>query len=67
MYQGQPHGFLWYEPKVALQTVFKSSELLPGDATRLKNYISEPSLAAAIRHASNMHTSWVVSSPTPAQ
>jgi len=67
VYQGQPHGFLWYEPKVALQTVFKSSELLPGDAKRLKNYISEPSLAAAIRHASNMHTSWVVSSPTPAQ
>lgn len=67
VYQGQPHGFLWYEPHVALQTVFKTSELLPGDAKRLTSFISEPSLAAAIRHASNMHTAWVIANPAPVQ
>ena len=64
VYQGQPHGFLWYQPKLVLTTSFKASELLPGDAKELRKHIGESSLAAAIHHANNMHTAWVSTNPT---
>jgi protein phosphatase len=64
VYQGQPRGFLWYQPKLVLTTSFKASELLPGDAKELRKHIGESSLAAAIHHANNMHTAWVSTNPT---
>jgi len=63
VYQGQPNGFLWYHPKEVFVTPFKSSELRPGDARELKKHIAESSLAAAIRHADNMHSAWLTTQP----
>ena len=63
VYQGQPHGFLWYQPKPVLNTSFPSSELRPSDAKALQRLIVEPTLAAAITHAANMHTAWTLIQP----
>lgn len=59
VFQGQPHGFLWFHPQQVLDTGYRADQLLPGDAAALQRTIAEPSLAAAIAHASNLHDQWV--------
>jgi hypothetical protein len=60
VYQGQPNGFLWFQPHEVLVTNFKTSELHAGDLAAVRNKLVEPSLDAALRHASNLHNAWVL-------
>jgi protein phosphatase len=58
VYQGQPHGILWYKPTKVLDTGFLFSQLRPGDQRALAQTISEPSVAAAVHYATFLYTAW---------
>lgn len=58
VYQGQPHGFLWYHPVLMLETEYFSTHVLPSDARALAQTISEPSLDAATTKANSLHQAW---------
>jgi protein phosphatase len=58
VYQGQPHGVLWFHPDVVAKTEYLSSRLRPFDARSLAMTISEPSLNAALNYASYLHGQW---------
>ena len=59
VYQGHPHGFLWYSPSIVMTTQYASNELTPADAASLRRMIVEPSLSAATVKAYNMHEAWL--------
>ncbi|HVA70220.1 MAG TPA: PP2C family serine/threonine-protein phosphatase [Acidimicrobiales bacterium] len=61
VYQGQPHGVLWYHPVKVLDTTYSASHLRPSDARALAKTISEPSLNSALHYAAYLHTAWALS------
>jgi protein phosphatase len=61
IYQGQPHGVLWYHPVLELDTEYFSAHLRPSDARALARTISEPSLDAATTEANYLHHAWELS------
>jgi protein phosphatase len=58
VYQGQPHGVLWYHPVKVLDTTYSASQLRSSDARALARTISEPSLNSALHYAAYLHTAW---------
>ncbi len=58
VYQGQPHGFLWYQPIMVFDTTYSAHQLLAGDARALARTISEPSLSSALLYVKSLHTDW---------
>jgi protein phosphatase len=61
VYQGQPHGVLWYHPVKVLDTTYPASQLRSSDARALAQTISEPSLNSALHYAAYLHTAWELS------
>lgn len=55
IYQGQPHGVLWYHPIKVLDTTYSVTQLSSSDARALANTISEPSLDAALQYVAYLH------------
>jgi hypothetical protein len=61
VYQGQPHGVLWYHPVKVLDTTYSARQLRPTDARALAKTISEPSLNSSLHYAAYLHTAWELS------
>lgn len=64
IYQGQPHGVLWYHPRKVLDTSYTMKQLRPSDAQAVLATISEPSLSQARKYAGFLHSSWALSQST---
>jgi hypothetical protein len=60
IYQGQPHGVLWFKPEKVLDTTFPIAEFLPSDRTDIYHTISEPTLTDALMFATHDHNMWRV-------
>ena len=65
VYQGQPNGVLWYQPRKVLETTFPSAHLRPADQRALAATITEPSLNAALNYAAYLNRAWHLSRSTP--
>jgi PPM family protein phosphatase len=63
VYQGQPHGVLWYKARKVTDTAYLAKELRPLDQRALAATISEPSLTAALNYAAYLHSAWRLSQP----
>lgn len=61
VYQGQPHGVLWFGPVKVSDTNYSSAQLRSGDQTALDATIAEPSLESALHYATYLHTAWTMS------
>jgi protein phosphatase len=64
IYQGQPHGLLWFKPSFVLNTQIPVNALLPPDQAAVAATISEPSLAAAITYANELKIHAQLANPT---
>ena len=60
IYQGQPHGVLWFKPRKVFDTTFPAAQLLPSDQKDLNSTISEPTLADALKYATHIRNMWRV-------
>lgn len=64
IYQGQPSGVLWFQPRMVDNTGLLASRLRPSDARALASTISEPTLQAAMKYATYMNAVWHLSRTT---
>ncbi len=60
IYQGQPHGVLWFKPHKVFDTAFPAAQLLSSDQKALNSTISEPTLADALKYATHIRNMWRV-------
>ena len=64
IYQGQPGGVLWYQPKLAHVTRYSLKDFRQADQVAISGIISEPSQAAAIAYLTYLHGQYQLSIPT---
>jgi serine/threonine protein phosphatase PrpC len=64
IFQGQPSGVLWFQPRMVDNTGLLTSRLRPSDARALASTISEPTLEAAMHYATYMNAAWHLSRTT---
>jgi protein phosphatase len=61
IYQGQPHGVLWFKPEKVLDTTFPISQFLPTDRRAVyQGTISAPTLVYALKFITHDHNMWRV-------
>ncbi len=65
VYQGQPNGVLWFQPRKLLDTTFPSAHLRPADQRALAATITEPSLNAALNYAAYLNRAWHLTRSVP--
>lgn len=63
VYQGQPHGVLWFKPVKVVDTTNLVAQLRPADRTALAATIGEPTLESALKYANALHNSWLLGQP----
>jgi PPM family protein phosphatase len=64
IYQGQPHGFLWFKPIFVSDTEYEAKQLQSSAYQSLLSLqIVEPTLTAAMRQAKLLHYLWRLSQP----
>jgi protein phosphatase len=61
VYQGQSHGFLWYQPVLVFDTIYTVNQFLPIDERAIARTISEPSLSEALVSVKSLHRNWELS------
>jgi len=64
IYQGQPGGVLWYQPKLAHVTRYSLKDFRQADQASITGIINEPSQAAAISFLTYLHGQYQLSIPT---
>ena len=57
--QGRPGGVLWFHPRVVDVTSTTTSQVLPTDLAQIRAGVQEPSLLAAKRYVTNLHSEYV--------
>jgi serine/threonine protein phosphatase PrpC len=60
IYQGQPHGVLWFKPEKILDTNFPIAQFMQSDRKNIYHTISEPTLTDALMFATHDHNMWRV-------
>jgi hypothetical protein len=61
VYEGQPAGVLWYQPRLVVATPYLTKELQPSVQLALRSTISEPSITSAVSYAQYLHGLWTTS------
>jgi len=64
IYQGQPGGVLWYQPKLAHVTRYSLKDFRQADQVSIAGIVNEPSQAAAIAYLTYLHGQYQLSIPT---
>jgi len=64
IYQGQPGGVLWYQPRLAHVTRYTLKDFRQADQLSMRGVINEPSQAAAISYLTYLHGQYELSIPT---
>ena len=58
IYEGQPHGVLWYKPKLLSETTYLVTHLQASAQISIKETVSEPSVASALSYAHYLYGLW---------
>jgi PPM family protein phosphatase len=63
VYQGQPNGVLWFQPRKVTDTPYHVTQLRSLDQRALTATIAEPTLTSALHYAAYLHSAWQLSRP----
>ena len=59
VYEGQPGGVLWYQPRLVSETTYRLAHLEPADLARVRGTIPEGSINDCVDEAHSLYNLWV--------
>ena len=58
IYEGQPHGVLWYKPRLLSKTTYLVTHLQPSAQLSIEQTVAEPSPASALSYSHYLYGLW---------